>query len=308
MRDAKTFSAIACGLALAAAGLCAHVWAAESGEVLVVEQDYNLTTPAKQDGKNVRQRLFVAKDWMRIEEYAAQGAAPTETTIIDMQTEKIVTLFQDHGTDQTISDFKRTVTFEQRRERIEKTRANLMKDADKLPEGSERDIWLQMNHVLMDEKRKFELQGNKKTSETKDLLGVQAEKAAVGDGRDKKYTALTAYLHPDVVMPADSAEVLYLLQLIGPKLKEFLDLNKALFRRLPLEMELDVVGGGLLKTKVTKVSWMREADTAKLRAIPNVPEKDNRTRASQAQELTTEKREGVKPPAAPNAIKPDPSQ
>lgn len=308
MRDAKNRSAITGWLVLAALNLCARAPGAESGEVLVVEQDYNLVTPAKQDGKDVRQRLIVAKDWMRIEEYATKGSAPTETTIIDMQTEKIVTLFQDKGPDQTISDFKRTVTFEERRARIEKSRASLMKDADKLPEGSERDLWLQMNHVLLDEKRKFELLGNKKTSETKDLLGVIAEKAVVGDGRDKKFTALTAYLHPDVMMPADSAEVLYLLQLIGPKLKEFLDLNKALFRRLPLEMELDVVGGGVLKTKVTKVSWMHEADAAKLRAIPNVPEKDNRTRASQAQELTTEKREGVKPPAAPNATKPDPSQ
>lgn len=276
----------------------------EAGEVLAVDQDYNLVTAAKGEGKDVRQRMYIAKDWLRIDEFAAKGERPTESTIVDLQAQRIVTLFQDRDTDGIVKDFKRTVSFSQRRERIEERIRNLKADEENLPEGEGRKTWAELNRALLDEKRKFELAERKKNPEVKELLGAKAEKATVIDGREKKYTALTAWLHPEVAMPADSAEVLFLLQLIGPKLREFLDLNRECFKRLPLEMELDVVGGGTLRTKVTRVAWMKHAETAKLREIPDVPEKEGRSRASQSQELTSRKSPEPAKPETP----PDPTQ
>lgn len=284
MTAAARFAVLLAALALLPA--LARPAASEEGDVLVIDQDYNLVTPAKSDAKDVRQRMYVAKDWMRIEEYKANGKAPTETTIIDMKTQEIVILFQDRGPDQIIHDYKRTVSFAQRRERIEDRIAKLKIDEENLPDGAQKEKWYELNRALLDGKRKFEIQDRKKGPETKELLDVKAEKVTVIDGREKKYAALVAWMHPTVEMPADSAEVLYLLQLIGPKLKEFLDLNKAVFKRVPLEMELDIVGGGTLRTKVNQLSWMKSADCVKLRVIPDVEEKDGQTRAAKHQELT----------------------
>jgi hypothetical protein len=73
------------------------------------------------------------------------------------------------------------------------------------------------------------------------------------------YTPALIYLHPDLEMPYDNAEVLYLLQIIGEKMAGFIKDHKATFRKVPMELHLELAAGGHLDTRVVSVTKTEKA-------------------------------------------------
>jgi hypothetical protein len=78
------------------------------------------------------------------------------------------------------------------------------------------------------------------------------------DQNAEGYEPMTAYLHPDLEMPYNSADVLYLLQIVGPHMRDFLNKNKSQCRRLPMEMTVDLAAGGTLHFQVVKVEKVKK--------------------------------------------------
>lgn len=212
-------------------------------EILIVEQSYNVVKAKAEETKDIRQKIYMSGQSIRIDEYAGQGKAPSETYLIDLKKETIVNLDNENLT-------KVTETFEKRRARIEDRKTKAREDLANVPEGAQKDKLVKLYKALLDEGRPFELTKNK---DEKEIAGAKAESFWVVDEKEREYVPVKAWLHKDQEVPYDSAEVLYLLQIIGGEMKGFLAKNKKVFRRLPLEMELDLAAGGMLRTKVLSV-------------------------------------------------------
>jgi len=67
------------------------------------------------------------------------------------------------------------------------------------------------------------------------------------------YVPLEGLMHPDLELPYDNADVLYLLNIIGKHMAEFLRENREKFKYVPLELHLDLAAGGKLDTKAVSV-------------------------------------------------------
>jgi hypothetical protein len=91
---------------------------------------------------------------------------------------------------------------------------------------------------------------------TKTVAGVECRTIRVTDEKDPTYIPLEVSLHPELEMPYDNWEVLFLLKIIGEKLSQFLHERTALFDRVPMEMHIDLAAGGKLDTKVVSVKKM----------------------------------------------------
>ncbi|MCZ7646635.1 MAG: hypothetical protein M5U26_15330 [Planctomycetota bacterium] len=227
--------------------LCCAAGLAAEDTILYVEQDYSIVKQNKAglDAKDIRQKLYLTKDAVLIEEYAGASAQPTEAYLIDFKKQQIVNL-----------DYSNTVytseSFDERRERIEERKLKVLRDLDNLIEGKQKEQTRRLYRALLDDERKFKIERPKEEAE-KELAGVKAERVQILDESDPKYVPFEAWLHPDDEVPYDNAEVLYLMQIIGPNMAKFLKENKSVFRRLPLELNLNLPVGGSLHTKVVKV-------------------------------------------------------
>jgi len=214
--------------------------------ILVIEQDYSIIGQSKDgvNAKDIRQRLYVHKDWLAIDEIGGSGkdGKPTETVILDLKNQKIINLYH---TTKTMD----TEDFESRRARIKRRETNAKEDLDAQLPGPQRDRVERLFWALLDADRKFKLtkEGNKT------IAGVNCHSVKILAEEKAGYVALDATLHPDMELPYENAEVLYLLQIIGGKLSDFLKKNHETFKRVPMELHLDLAAGGTLDTKVVSV-------------------------------------------------------
>ncbi len=237
------------GLSYSACGL-KQVSAAE--EILVIEQDYKIIEHGKNgpEPRDIRQKMYLAKDWVRIDEYAGLGKSPSETYLIDFKTKLIINLDNENLT-------KVTEKFKDRRKRIGKRKKNIEDDLKNMADGPQKDKTKEMYRALLDDNRKYQRvdakDQSKELAKTKKILDKKCELAEVIDKNDKSFKPLQVYLHPTLVVPYDSAEVLYLLQLIGANMAKFLQENDKVFKRLPMEMHLQLAAGGKLDTKVVSI-------------------------------------------------------
>ncbi|MCW8131217.1 MAG: hypothetical protein KIS92_12785 [Planctomycetota bacterium] len=247
--------------AVAEIAVCLIAGAAWAEEVLVVEQSYNVVKSKVEESKDIRQKLYMSSNWIRIDEYAGEGKAPSETFLIDLKKETIVNLDNENLT-------KTTETFEQRRKRMEERKAKAREDLANVPEGAQKEKLEKLYKALLDDERSFEIVKDK--NDSKEIAGAKAESIRVVDARNKDYVPLKAYMHPEIELPYNSAEVLFILQIIGGRMKEYLNKNRRDFRRLPMEMELDLAAGGTLKTMVLSVEKVnRETLDKGIAAVPD---------------------------------------
>jgi len=233
-------------------------------EVLVVEQDYRITQQDKEgvEAKDIRQKMYLSRDWIRIDEFSGPSKQPTETYLIDFKKKQIVNLDNE--------DLTKTVeSFDRRRERIEERKRKIRDDLDNLPPGPQKDKTAHLYRAMLDDNRTFRLVQDKK-AEKKTIAEVECAPLKIVAENDPGYVPFTAYLHPDVVLPYDSAEVLYLLQIVGAHMRDFLNKHKDQLRRLPMEMSVDLAAGGSLELNVVSVA---KTDRGKLdRNLNTVPE------------------------------------
>ncbi|HYG74172.1 MAG TPA: hypothetical protein VEK08_04125 [Planctomycetota bacterium] len=234
--------------------------------VLVVEQDYNIVEMGKEGptAKDIRQKLYIHKDMVCIDEYGGKDAGkPTESIVVDLKNKKIINL--NH-----IDKKKVVEDFEARRRRIEKRKKDKQDDLDAQPAGPQRERVEKLYRALLDDKRRYAF--DKSAGAAKTLAGVNCQPVKVIADDVPNYVPLEAYLHPDIELPYDNAEMLYLLQIIGEKMSEFMRRNKESFKKLPMELHLDLAAGGRLDTKVVSFEKVdKDRVTSNLRGALGSP-------------------------------------
>lgn len=243
--------AYACrGFLLIALALLAMPVAAE--DVLVIEQDYNLVRPDRQgvEAKDIRQRMYLSKKMVRIDEFGGASKQPTESYMIDLTQRLIIDLDHENLT-------KTVETFEQRSARIEARKRKIQGDIAAL-QGPQKEKTQKLYRALLDDDRSFEMVEKK---EKKEIAGVECKQISIVDRSNEAYEPMVLHLHPKKEMPYDSAEVLYLLQIVGGKMRQFLNENRGKLKKVPMEMTVDLAAGGTLKVKVVS---LQETETTKL--------------------------------------------
>lgn len=222
-------------------------------DVMVIEQDYNLVRPDKQgvEARDIRQKMYLTKNMLRIDEFGGASKQASESYLIDLKKRLIIDLDHENLT-------KLVETFEQRAARIGVRKQKIKDDIDAL-EGPQKEKTERLYRALLDDNRSFELVQDKE--ENREVAGVSCKSLKVVDRNQPDYEPLSLYLHPKKELPYDSAEVLYLLQLIGGKMREFLNQNKEKFKQVPMEMTVDLAAGGTLRVKVVS---LEETETEKL--------------------------------------------
>jgi hypothetical protein len=221
-------------------------------DVLVVEQDYNLVRPDKEGvgAKDIRQKMYLSKGMVRIDEFGGESKQPTESYLIDLNKRLIVDLDHENLT-------KLVETFEQRAARIELRKQKVRGDIQAL-QGPQKEKVEKLYRALLDDDRSFELVQEKGKVE---VAGVECKQVKITDSKNPDYEPMVLALHPKKELPYDSAEVLYLLQIIGGNMREFLNQNKGKFKQVPMSMTVDLAAGGMLKVKVI---GLEETTTEKL--------------------------------------------
>jgi len=217
------------------------------GDILVIDQNYNIVESGK-DGpsaKDVRQVLYFSKDMICIDEMGGRDSKPTESIVLDMKAKKIVNL--NHVDRKMVTE-----DFDTRREKIKKKKDNVREDM-KNNVGAQKERMEKLFRSMLDDNRKFALDRNPRTLPAKTIAGVECKSVRVVDTDDPGYFPLEAYLHPELEMPHENAEVLYLIMIIGEKMSEFLKRNKDTLRKVPMELHLDLAAGGHLDTQVISV-------------------------------------------------------
>jgi hypothetical protein len=232
----------------------------QAGEqVLVIEQDYNIVEQGKEgiNAKDIRQKLYISKDMITIDDLGGSDAKATESIIIDLKNRKIINL--NH-----IDKKKVTEDFDARRKRLDTKKKNIQQDYDNQPAGPQKDKLEKLYRALLDDKRRFALA--KDAGAKKTLMGIECIPVKVIAEEQPDYIPFEAQVNPDLELPYDNAEVLYLLQIIGEKMSEFMKKHKEIFKHVPMEIHLDLAAGGRLDTKVVSIQKMdKERLTADLR-------------------------------------------
>jgi len=220
-------------------------------EILVIEQDYKIIEHGKggAEAKDVRQIMYISPYFICIDDVGgAGGGMPTESIILDLKARQIINL---NHTDKV----KVVESFDDRRKRIETRKQTLLSDRDAMPEGKQKENFLKMWNAFLDDKRKFAVA--KDPGAAAKLGGVDCKPIRIVDADKPDDAPMTAQLHPQLELPYDNTEVLYLLQLIGKRLAEFLHANKEAFKYVPMELHLDLAAGGRLDTKVVSVKKLK---------------------------------------------------
>jgi len=220
-------------------------------EILVIDQNYNIVESGK-DGptaKDVRQMLYFSKDMICIDEMGGRDSKPTESILLDMKAKKIINL--NHVDRKMVTE-----DFDTRREKIKRKKENIRSDI-KNNEGAQKERMEKLFRSMLDDNRKFALHRNPMPAKT--IAGVECKSVRVVDIDEPGYIPLEAFMHPDLEMPHENAEVLYLIMIIGEKMSEFLKRNKETLRKVPMELHLDMAAGGHLDTKVISVKRVPHA-------------------------------------------------
>lgn len=221
-----------------------------SDDLIVIEQDYNIVEHAKEgfNAKDIRQVLYVTADKVAIDEYGDNSKNPTETFLIDLKEQRIVDF--DHTAKQILVN----EPFSARRQQILLRKKQVQSDVDALAPGAVKTRVLKMFGPMLDGNRQFKLT---EEPDTKEVAGVKCKTAKIVDESDPAYPPFVAVLHPDMEMPYDNSEVLFLLKIIGEKMAQFLKDNKAALGHVPMELHLELAEGGKLDTKVVSVKKMK---------------------------------------------------
>ena len=141
---------------------------------------------------------------------------------------------------------------------------------DAQPAGPQRDRVEKLYRALLDDKRRYAF--DKNPGAAKMLTGVSCQPVKVIAEDVADYVALEACLHPEIELPYDSAEMLYLLQIIGERMSEFMRKHKDQFKKMPMELHLELAAGGRLDTKVVSFEKIdKERVTSNLRGTLGSP-------------------------------------
>lgn len=218
-------------------------------EVLVIEQDYNIVEMGKggAEGKDVRQILYICRDFVCIDELGGTASGPkiVESIMLDLKNRKIINL--DHQNKKILTE-----SFESRRKRIDDKKKEARDNIEGISEGPQRDKVEKLWHAMLDDNRHFVLVPD--VNPPKTIANVECKQVTVKVEKEKGYTPMEAYLHPDLELPYDNTEVLYLLRIIGRHLADFLRENKDTFKKVPMELHIDLAAGGKLDTKVVNMT------------------------------------------------------
>ncbi len=220
--------------------------ASEPVDVLLISQDYVILEQGKggAQAKDVRQNIYITRDFLCIDDMGGkQGTLVVDETImVDLKNRQIINL--DHKNKKKVVE-----SFEDRRKRLETIKRSNQGDIDALSPGPQRDKVEKLWRAMLDDNRKFQLDS---TGE-KELAGVKCKSVKISDSKQSDYVPFEASLHPDLEMPYDNTEVLYLLKIIGKHLADFLRENKEMFKKVPMELHIDLAAGGRLDCKVVDV-------------------------------------------------------
>jgi hypothetical protein len=235
-------------VALAALSFVSPRASEESDEmVLVIKQDYSIAELGKggMDAKDVRQIVYIRRDWVCIDE-VGKGANPVivESIVLDLKNRQIINL--DHENKKKFVE-----SFDVRRKRLDDKKKEARENIDDLTPGPQRDKTAKLWHAMLDDSRNFVLVAD--VAPPKVIAGVKCKEAQIAVEKEKGYIPMEAYLHPDLELPYDNTEVLYLLRLIGKHLSDFLRENKDTFKKVPMELHIDLAAGGKLDTVVVSV-------------------------------------------------------
>ena len=241
-------------LGLAAATFLASHASDDSDEVLVIAQDYSIAELGKggMEAKDVRQIVYVRRDFVCIDDVGkGQGANPAivETIMLDLKNRLIINL--DHANKKKVTE-----SFEARGKRLDDKKKIAREDIDGINPGPQKDKVERLWHAMLDDSRRFALEAD--VVPAKAIAGVKCKEVQVAVAFEKAanggpYVPMEAFLHPDLELPYDNTEVLYLLRLIGKHLSDFLRENKETFKKVPMELHIDLAAGGKLDTKVVSV-------------------------------------------------------
>jgi hypothetical protein len=227
-----------------------------AGEILVIRQEYNIVENGKEGvkAKDISQTIYISPDGICIDEDGGkEGDKVTETIYLDLKNRLIVNL--DHENKKKVTE-----SFDDRRKRIENRKRIAQKDLDDQDPGPRKDRMEKLYRALLDDHRKFSIA--KDSGAAKEISGVTCNPVKIIVAEEKGYEPLTAQLHPETPLPYDNAEVLYLLQIIGKRMADYLRENKDKFKYVPMELSLDLAAGGTLHTKVVSVQKIEKAKLA----------------------------------------------
>ncbi len=235
-----------------------------SEDIIILEQDYSIVETSKGKGveaKDTRQVLYITRDIVAIDEFGDNGATPTETFLVDMKFQRIVNI--DHTEKKILLD----ESFADRRNQIHQRMKHVQSDIDGLDPGAGKSRLAKMYLTMLDGAREF---GVEEVPGEKEIAGVKCKTVKLVDMKDPYYPTATLALHPDMDMPYDNSEVLFLMKIAGEKMAQFLKSKQSVFSRVPMAMHLQTAEGGTLDTKVVKVTKMKlDAFDPKTRPLGN---------------------------------------
>jgi hypothetical protein len=218
-------------------------------DVLVVEQDYSaVDADRKSIARNVHQTMYLSPRWIRIDEFEAPNDQPSESIMVDLDKRILVTLTPT--TDRS-SYYKVVESFSDRRARILQRVEKLKADLNSQPADTRPDF-LRKHQSALDGELEFKLQKGS-AQDAKQIANTQSIPLTIQTGSSEATPPLKLYPHPEIRLPYESAEVLFLLHIVGGKMERFLREHKAEFQFLPLEMDLDLASGGRLTLIVKDV-------------------------------------------------------
>ena len=240
MRSSWVLLALSVGIVIGFAG-------AAENDVLVISQDYVILEQGKggATAKDIRQNIYITRDFLCIDDLGGRqgGTEVAETIMVDLKNKLIINL--DHK-----NKVKIVEGFDDRRKRLENLKKQNQGDIDALTPGPQRDKVERLWRAMLDDGRKFQLDPN---AGEKTLAGVKCKSLKISDAKQPDYVPFEASLHPDLELPYDNTEVLYLLKIIGKHLADYLRENKELFKKVPMELHIDLAAGGRLDCKVVDV-------------------------------------------------------
>ena len=222
-----------------------------SDDLIVVEQDYSIVEHAKNgyNAKDVRQILYITADAVAIDEFGDNNSkSPTETFVIDLKNKRIVNL------DHTEKKILLNESFAERRKQIVEYKKRVQRDMDATPAGAMKNTLLKLFGPMMDAEREYKVV---EEPELKDVAGLKCKSVKIVDAKDPAFKAFETVLHPEIEMPYDNSEVLFLLKIVGEKMAQYLKENATTFGHVPMEMHLTLAEGGKLDLKVVSVKKMK---------------------------------------------------
>jgi hypothetical protein len=215
-------------------------------DVLFIAQDYTILEQGKggADAKDVRQNIYIRHDFLCIDELGGRQGSPqvVESIMVDLKNKLIINV--DHQNKKKVVE-----SFEDRRKRLEKVKKEKRDDIEALSAGPQRERIEKLFRAMLDENRKFQIENG----EEKELAGVKCKTLKISDSKQPDYVPFEAALHPEIELPYDNTEVLYLLKIIGKHLADYLHENKETFKKVPMELHIDLAAGGRLDCKVVDV-------------------------------------------------------